>query len=242
MDSSLEEDLLLARKSSSAVEIKGYGSDINIILNDEVALSNVQADLIRKLGDSDQFLSGVAVVLDMGDRVLGTEECERLKEILSDEFNLIISAVRSQSDKTREAVENIGWRVESRHQKKIRTPEKGKIEIQDIRKNDTILIKRTLRSGQREWHRGNIVIIGDVNPGAEVVATGDVVVMGTLRGVAHAGAEGNASAIIIALNLRPIQLRVAEYIGRSPDLDLEAGNVPEMARVEDGNIVIRKLK
>ena len=86
------------------------------------------------------------------------------------------------------------------------------------------------------------MVVGDVNPGAEVVATGDVVIMGTLRGVAHAGAEGDTSAVIIALDLRPIQLRIAGYIGRSPDLDLEMGRVPEMAQVEDGNIVIRKLK
>jgi septum site-determining protein MinC len=74
------------------------------------------------------------------------------------------------------------------------------------------------------------------------VATGDVVVLGKLRGVAHAGAEGSASAEIIALDLHPIQLRIAEYIGRSPDLDLEPNRDPETAKVEDGNIVIRKLK
>jgi septum site-determining protein MinC len=86
------------------------------------------------------------------------------------------------------------------------------------------------------------VIIGDVNPGAEVVATGDIVVFGRLRGVAHAGAEGDTSAEIIALDLRPIQLRISGYIGRSPDLDLKTGGVPESARVEDGNIVVSKLE
>ena len=86
------------------------------------------------------------------------------------------------------------------------------------------------------------MVIGDVNPGAEVVATGDVVIFGNLRGVAHAGADGDTSAAIIALNLHPIQLRIAGYIGRSPDLKLKSDTYPEIAQVEDGNIVIHKLK
>ena len=231
----LEEVLSLANELPPAVEIKGYGTDVNIILSAEAPFPDVETELVKRLGDSDQFFSGLAVVVDAGDRVLSAEECERLKEILADKFNLTVSGVRSQSEQTREAAERIGWDVDAtkREKEKIKTP--------DGRQNDTILLKRTLRSGQREWHQGNIVILGDVNPGAEVVATGDVVIIGTLRGVAHAGAEGSDSAVIIAVNLRPIQLRIAGYIGRSPDLDLKRENVPEMARVEDGNIVIDKL-
>jgi septum site-determining protein MinC len=226
----------LARKLSGAVEIKGYGSDVNIILNDKAAFSDVEAELIKRLEGSNQFLSGVEVVLDASDRVLTSQECKALKEILSDRFNLIVSTVRTRSDETRKVVEKIGWKAESQRKRK------EKVKTLASRQNDTLLVKHTLRSGQGEWHRGNIVIIGDVNPGAEVVATGDVVIMGTLRGIAHAGAEGDTSAVIIALDLRPIQLRIGEYIGRSPDLDLKMDKVPEMARVEDGSIVIRKLK
>ena len=229
----------MAKKSPSAVEIKGYGNDVNIILSGDAPFPDVEAELIKRLTDSERFFSGVAVVLDAGDRVLSSEEFEELKGILTDRFSLTISAVRSRSDETRKAAEEIGWKVESQKQEEEK---KEKPRAPAARENDTILIKRTLRSGQKEWHRGNIVIVGDVNPGAEVVATGDVVILGKLRGVAHAGAEGNASAEIIALDLRPIQLRIAEYIGRSPDLDLERDKTPEMAQVEDGNIVIRKLK
>jgi septum site-determining protein MinC len=239
-----EEDSPLVGRSSSAVEIKGYGNDVNIILNDKAAFPDVEAELIRKLEDSDQFFSGIGVVLDVGDRVLGPAQCETLKGILSDRFNLAVSAVRSRSDETQEVIGKIGWKImlPSSEAKDESRQQKSKIRIPNGRENDTILIKRTVRSGQREWHRGNIVIIGDVNPGAEVVATGDVVIVGRLRGIAHAGAEGNTSAVIIAISLRPIQLRIAEYIGRSPDLDPEMDNTPEMAQVENGSIIIRKLK
>ena len=72
---------------------------------------------------------------------------------------------------------------------------------------NTILVQRTLRSGQSIRYGGNVVIIGDVNPGAEVTATGNIMVMGALRGVVHAGAGGDEKAVIMAFRLEPTQLR-----------------------------------
>lgn len=238
----------MAKKSSDVVEFKGYGDDINIILSDDAAFSDLEAELIMKLKDSDQFFAGVTdvtVVLDLGDREFSNKECERLREILSDRFDLVISGVRSQSDKTRKAIEKIGWGLKTHEQKVYREQRRQRREkrkVPAVKQNDTILLRQTTRSGQRLWHSGNVVIIGDVNPGAEIVATGNIVVIGALRGLAHAGAEGDASARIIALNLHPIQLRIAEYIGRSPDLNLKVDNVLEEALVKDGNIVIQKLE
>jgi len=231
----------VARESSSTIEIKGYGNDVNIILSSEAHFSDVEAELTKRLEDSHKFFSGVPIVLDAGKRVLAPEECKRLKEILIDRFKLNISSVRSESDETCKAMREIGWDIKPRQQRQRQSKKSFTLRMPAEEENDTILFKGTLRSGQRKWHRGNVVIIGDVNPGAEVVATGDIVVMGKLRGVAHAGAEGNTSAEIIALDLHPIQLRIAEYIGRSPDLDLKTDTVPEKARVEDGNIVVGKL-
>ncbi|MBC7106160.1 MAG: septum site-determining protein MinC, partial [Firmicutes bacterium] len=77
--------------------------------------------------------------------------------------------------------------------------------------DQTILVRRTLRSGQRLCYNGNVVILGDVNPGAEVVAAGNVIVMGVLRGVVHAGANGNEEAVVLAFRLRPTQLRIAGH-------------------------------
>ena len=82
------------------------------------------------------------------------------------------------------------------------------------------------------------MIIGDVNPGAEIIASGDILVMGTIRGLAHAGARGDSQAIVTALSLAPTQLRIATAIGRPPDGDGAARLRPEMARVQDGAMVI----
>ena len=93
-----------------------------------------------------------------------------------------------------------------------------------------------MRSGQQLRHPGSITVIGDVNPGAEVVAGGDVVVWGKLRGTVHAGAMGNETAVVCALDLMPTQLRIAQYIARSPE-SRRRKPTPEVARVRDGKIV-----
>lgn len=104
--------------------------------------------------------------------------------------------------------------------------------------DQTLLVRRTLRSGQRIFYDGHVVIVGDVNPGAMVTCSGDIVVMGRLRGVAHAGAGGNVGARVMAFRLQPTQLRIAHYISRAPD-DGDAGpGWPEAARVNNGVIEI----
>jgi septum site-determining protein MinC len=112
---------------------------------------------------------------------------------------------------------------------------------QNISETNTILVQRTIRSGQTIQHDGNIVILGDVNPGGEIIAGGNIVVLGSLRGIAHAGALGNQSAIVAAFRLEPTQLRIAQHITRAPDGESWQPQLPEIARIKNGVVVIEKL-
>jgi septum site-determining protein MinC len=105
-------------------------------------------------------------------------------------------------------------------------------------RDEAVLVQRTLRSGRSVRHAGHVVLIGDVNPGAEVVAGGNIVVWGRLRGIAHAGAAGDESAVVCALDLSPTQLRIANHIATSPARKGEPK--PEMARIKDGHIVAER--
>lgn len=96
----------------------------------------------------------------------------------------------------------------------------------------------TLRGGQALEHLGNIVVIGDVNPGAELVASGDIAVFGALRGVAHAGAQGDTSARVHAIELAPTQLRIATFIAADAGDRAAASIQPETACVQNDRIVI----
>ena len=111
---------------------------------------------------------------------------------------------------------------------------------------DTLYLRQTLRSGQTVRFKGHVVIVGDVHAGSEITAGGDIVVWGELRGIAHAGAQGNYKSEIRAMKIEALQLRIADYIARRPDRiyyhkdGAEHAASPEMARVADGEIKIFK--
>jgi len=115
-------------------------------------------------------------------------------------------------------------------------------DLEDLVDEKTILVQRTLRSGQSIHYDGNVVILGDVNPGAEVAATGNIIVMGALRGVVHAGAGGDENAIVMAFHLQPTQLRIADHITRPPDNDAIYPDYPEMARIKGGVVTIESFQ
>lgn len=96
----------------------------------------------------------------------------------------------------------------------------------------------TLRSGQALKSLGNLIVVGDVNPGAELTAVGNIIVMGILRGIVHAGCNGDKTAVVCASKMLPTQIRIADIITRTPDGDINAGWIPEMAYVKDSNIYI----
>ena len=128
------------------------------------------------------------------------------------------------------------------------------VDYEEVKRNNketeklpTLYIHRTLRSGQSLTSEGNIVVSGDVNPGAEIVAKGDITVWGVLGGIAHAGSDGNTYSRIRALKLNAIQLRIGDIFARRPD----TGNMPyvqksdtftpEEARVSKKHIMIYRL-
>ena len=104
--------------------------------------------------------------------------------------------------------------------------------------SDLTIHRGTLRSGDHLQVDGSVLVLGDVNPGARVSAKGDVRVWGRLRGIAHAGQDGDTSARVVALQLRPLQLRIAGAVARGPE-DLPPPGFSEEALLLDGAIAIR---
>ena len=102
-----------------------------------------------------------------------------------------------------------------------------------------IRLRRTLRSGTRVRHHGNLVVVGDINAGAEATASGDIVVWGVVRGTIHAGALGDDGAIICALALNPTQPRIGSHYALPPaDKKSKPLRGPERARLENGQLVV----
>ncbi len=151
-------------------------------------------------------------------------------------------------------LENFNDTLESANSIEEEEIEEIDFDLEDLRKSlreteklPTLYIQRTLRSGQSITSEGNIVIIGDANPGSEIIAKGDITVWGILGGIAHAGSAGNQYARIRALKMNAIQLRIADVFARRPDsanipyIQKSDTFVPEEACVRKKQIIIHKM-
>jgi septum site-determining protein MinC len=142
-------------------------------------------------------------------------------------------AVLSSLPSTRSAAADLGLQTSMTAAPSVEDEEED--DAPEAEWDQAVFLVRTLRSGQSVRHPGHVVVLGDVNPGAEIVAGGHVLVWGRVRGVVHAGAGGDAKATVAALDLAPTQLRIAGHIAVSPK---RRGAVrPEVALIRDGQLV-----
>jgi len=213
--------------TKSGIAIKGTRDGLLVTLG-EGRLSDLLAELAERLGRTASFFKGGNVSLQVGQRELSVAELEGIKALLS-QNGVSLWAVLTTSPTTWAAARNLGLETRAEPFAEPSLPQDAK---------QGILVQRTLRSGQIIQHPGHIVIIGDVNPGAEVVAGGNIVVWGKLRGMVHAGAMGDDSAMVCALSLAPTQLRIGNHIARPPEGGEKSSAMPEVAQVKEGKIVV----
>ncbi len=231
-----------------SIAFQGTKSGLAIAIDETQQFQTLLGDLEHKLDDSGYFFVNAKVTLSLGRRNLDEKELKLVQKTIEGKHGLKISAVKTASDESRAAAEVLGLKVldSTQESQTHRPPRNGSLNTGRIRKKKrasaspelpTEFLRYTVRSGQIFETRGNLVILGDVNAGAEVVAGGDILVFGALRGLAHAGAAGKSDAIIVALNLKATQLRIAGKIARAQDA-ATSNKGPEFAFIENGQIVI----
>ncbi|MFN3432623.1 MAG: septum site-determining protein MinC [Candidatus Sericytochromatia bacterium] len=239
------------------MSIKGVRQGILLVVPDDQEWGAVREQLKEKLEAASTLITGARAQLDLGDRAVTASELEALVGELKRGHQLELSGVMGTHEETRTAAEAVGLLVaapvaapaDASAGDDGSTAPAEKTRIVPVPTdpstfhNNALYMRQTIRSGQSVRHDGTIVICGDVNAGAEVIATGDIIVFGTLRGVAHAGATGDEESQIIAINLRPTQIRIAGYIARSPDAAAPPlSKFPEVARVQNSEIHIIPLR
>jgi septum site-determining protein MinC len=224
----------MSERESAQLQIKGIREGLLINLSG-AEWSELEAALLKQIAGQPAFFQGARLVLEMGSLDLRVAELSRLRDRLS-ELGLSLWAVLSESEVTVATAQNLGLATRIAHS----SSEEHAPAPEHPAEGEARWIKGPLRSGARVVFEGNVTILGDVNPGAEVVAGGSVVVWGRLRGVVHAGAEGDEAAVVCALDLSPTQLRIAHEIAVSPK---KGGRVqPELARLVDGKLVAETWK
>lgn len=200
---------------SNHVTIKGIKDGLVFLLDDQCEFDELLGELRFKLEHSHQnILTGPIMHVDikLGNREIDEEQKESILGILKQKGNLLIRSIETPG---------------------------LKVGVQE--KERTHTMTGIIRSGQVLDHKGDLLFLGDVNPGGIITCTGDIFVLGALRGMAHAGIEGNGEAIIAASHFEPTQLRISDIISRPPDEweTREAGM--EFAYLQDGAMQIDKM-
>ncbi|MFU8826203.1 MAG: septum site-determining protein MinC [Brevefilum sp.] len=214
------------------MDIKGIKDGI-LISFDDLDWQDAKSLLLEKIQERQDFFQGAQLVLSVGNAVLGTKALNALIKSLSS-YEITLHGVLGQSSVTQNATQKLGLIT------KLEKPViKQDLKLEPLNTTfegeSAVYVRKTLRSGYKVVYQGHVVIFGDVNPGAEIVASGSVIVWGRLRGTVHAGAEGDPSAVVCALDLSPTQLRIASKIATSPED--HAAPRPEIASIDNDQII-----
>ena len=201
-------------------EIKKEGSIISY------AWSEIIQQIQQRLsGDSRSWDPNTPVRILANDRLLDTTQIQELADILL-QANLRLKRFYTKRRQTAVAVVTCGFSVEQQTAQQALMAET----TTNLLAADPMYVQMTLRSGTEIRHDGSVIVMGDMNPGSVVIADGDILVWGKLRGTVHAGAGGNAGSIVMAIQMQPSQIRIADFVARGPS-NVPAQFFPEVAYV-----------
>ncbi len=197
--------------------------------SNDTGWSEIWEQIQQRLAGAKRFWQPLTpVYLYAQDRLIDTRQLQVIANAL-EEVQLSLQLVHTSRRQTAVAAATAGYSVQQHNPHSLATSRDALAE--------PLYLQMTVRSGMEIRHPGTVVVIGDVNPGGEIIAAGDIIVWGNLKGIAHAGSRGNEQCLIMALQMFPTQIRIANYIARSPEqqpVNLE----PEVAHVVDGVIRI----
>jgi septum site-determining protein MinC len=217
--------------SSPLIQIKGLRDGLLISMGN-AAWDELRVALMEQIEARQSFFQGARVALDVGNQIFHVNELSALRDTLS-ERGINLWAVVSESSTTEKTAQLLGLATRI---SKPRPQEMVRLPAEEIGEKTALWVGRTLRSGTRIEFPGQVVVLGDVNPGAEVIADGSILVWGRVRGLVHAGANGDQAAVVCALEFSSPQVRIAGETA----LPLErSGELrPEKISLKDGRLQV----
>lgn len=196
--------------------IKGVKDGLIFLLDDQCDFENILSELKHKLEKThQQLLSGplIHITVKLGQRAISEEQSKQLYDIVRAQGNLMIQSIESD------------------------TPSEHKLRAHAQLK----VMSGIIRSGQEIDYDGDLLFLGDVHPGGTIRCTGDIYVMGALKGIAYAGINGRQEAIIAASLLKPTQMKIADIMGDIGD-EIQLGDgLMEYGYIENGQLCVQKL-
>lgn len=216
--------------ANSIVALRAYRDGLHLIIRPHLSLTEIEEAIQQEMARMNRPLIGASVQIDLKSPTLKEDEIAHLRSKLQDTYNLTVRRIESTGE---EQVDPPIAAAPTTHTISQIT------DVPSGRDNEpSRIVPSTIRSGQTEdFPQGSLIIYGDVNSGGEVRAGGDIVVLGALRGNAHAGMNDRLSAVIIAMELVPLQLQIGNYVNRRP-IGQKPRGYPEIARIGVEDVII----
>jgi len=214
------------------VLIKGNRFGLNFIMDQDADFEALLTATKVKLNEGKKFFGNAKVSIGFEGRRLSETQQQSVVQIIHEVTDMKVFCV---VDENMPVVPPDSLQAMA-HVSKEESPKHA------FPKEVAVFHQGTLRSGQELNMDTGIVILGDINPGAKVTAKGNIVILGSLKGYAHAGSDGDKQACVIALNMQPTQIRIGDVIARSPDKFEESRTVAQIAFIEDDRIVIDHIE
>jgi len=212
--------------------IKGFKEGLLITLGDG-CWDEVQYQLLSQIDEKIKFFNGARVAIEIGERVLHAAEMAKLRDSLSNR-EVKLFAVLSNSQVTDVNAESLGLKT----RKSVLKENPSGFESAVLDGEQAIILKKTIRSGTSIKYAGHVFVDGDVNPGGEILSTGSIFIWGKLRGSVHAGMDGSECEVICAMELDPINLRIANYIMKDNKLLRKLKRKPVRIKIDNGKLTI----
>ena len=238
----------------NSVVIKGNKYGIIVVLDKELPFEELKEEIAAKFRDSAKFLGEASMGITFHGRDLSDEEMIEVLDIISENSDLkIVCVVDTDKEREEHFRQMLEKQTESEQEPEESPETEDETETEDSDTNGGQFYRGTLRSGQVIESEASIIILGDVNPGAKVVSSGNVIILGALKGTVFAGVTGEMSSFVIALEMNPMQIRIGDFIARAADtVNFKKKSKKEkqkekerqeakIAFVDNGNIYIEPL-
>ena len=244
------------------VMIKHNRYGMELVLDSQISFDELLEVIREKFQASAHFFKDQKMMVSFKGRILSEEEMSSvIAAIMNNSSIQIVGIMDNNSELEQKMKDRIGEHRDGSKSQSYRTsyqqPEiKEEIYAQyAVAQNlNAEFYKGNLRSGQVLECESSVTLIGDVNPGAKIISQGNIVVLGSLKGNACAGVNGNDNCFIFALDMSPIQLQIGQYYAKSPDKEVgkrylkyrkkqeTEGYIPKIATAQEGTICIEVMK
>ena len=256
-----DEDILMEGNMSQRVIIKHNRYGMELVLDNKISFEELLEGITEKFKTSGDFFKDKKMAISFKGRKLSEKEMMCIVDTIMENSTIqIVSIIDNDSEleeKMKARMDEYNHTMEQPYRigyQQAEMTEEMYAQYAMAQNCNAEFYKGNLRSGQILECASSVTLIGDVNPGARIISEGNIVVLGALKGNAHAGVNGNDNCFIFALDMSPIQLQIGQYYAKSPDKesvkkrlipkkksDTEGYN-PKIATAQEGTICIESMK